>query len=132
MKKQIVLMKLFWGLGAFLLAAMPTIASAHDGVGDDELAVANWMLVGAIVTIVLGVFMGLWAARSGQFNNVEESKYKMLEHAEDYDAIMEEADARDTALREAEALRATQLAHSGMKAATVTSSTERAAKASRI
>ncbi len=92
-------MKLSWMVAAFLLVAMPGIASAHENVGDDELAVANWMLVGAMFSIVMGLFMGLWAIRSGQFSNVEESKFNMLHNAEDYDAIMAESDAREAALR---------------------------------
>jgi hypothetical protein len=89
--------------GGFLLALAPARVFAHDNVGGDELAVANWMLVGAIITIVLGLIWGVWALRAGQFSNVEESKYRMLELAEDYDAIMAEADARERAAREAEA-----------------------------
>jgi nitrogen fixation-related uncharacterized protein len=80
------------------MLAIPTVASAHDNIGDDELAVANWMLVGALVTIIMGIFMGLWAFRSGQFNNVEESKFTMLDTADDFDAIMAESDAREAAL----------------------------------
>ena len=91
-------MKLCWAVAAFLLLAVPTIASAHENVGDDELAVSNWMLVGAMVTIVMGLFMGYWAFRSGQFSNVEESKFTMLDTAEDYEAIMAESDAREAAL----------------------------------
>ncbi|HEX8231574.1 MAG TPA: hypothetical protein VF826_20020 [Chloroflexia bacterium] len=92
-------MKLCWWVSALLLLAVPTIASAHDNVGDDELAVANWMLVGAMVAILTGIFMGWWAIRTGQFNNVEESKFTMLDNAEDYEAIMAESDAREAALR---------------------------------
>ncbi|MDQ3927969.1 MAG: cbb3-type cytochrome oxidase assembly protein [Chloroflexota bacterium] len=98
MRKQLRLMKLCWALAALLLLAVPTIASAHENIGDDELAVANWMLVGALVAILTGVFMGWWAIRSGQFNNVEESKFTMLDNAEDYEAIMAESDAREAAL----------------------------------
>jgi nitrogen fixation-related uncharacterized protein len=95
-----------WWIGAaagLLLALVPASAFAHDNVGGDELAVANWMLVGAIITIVIGVIWGVWALRTGQFNNVEESKYRMLELADDYDAIMADVDARERSLREAEA-----------------------------
>ena len=91
-------MKLFWGVAAFLALAVPSIASAHEAIGDDELAVANWMLVGAMVSVVLGLLFGYWAFRSGQFNNVEESKFTMLDTAEDYEAIMSESDAREAAL----------------------------------
>lgn len=89
--------------GTLALALAPTVASAHDNLGGDELATANWMLVGAMITIVIGVFWGIWAAKTGQFNNVEESKFVMLENAEDYDAIMAEYDASQEALRQAAA-----------------------------
>ncbi|MEA2575926.1 MAG: hypothetical protein QOH93_3224 [Chloroflexia bacterium] len=91
-------MKVCWLLSAFLLLAVPTVASAHDNIGDDELAVANWMLIGALVAILTGVFMAWWAIHSGQFSNVEESKFSMLDNAEDYEAIMAESDAREAAL----------------------------------
>ena len=100
-----------------LLALVPASAFAHDNVGGDELAAANWMLVGAILTIVLGLIWGVWAVRAGQFSNVEESKYRMLELAEDFDAIMAEADARERAAREAEAA-AREAAQSGSVART--------------
>jgi hypothetical protein len=30
-------MKLFWGVAAFLALAVPSVASAHEAIGDDEL-----------------------------------------------------------------------------------------------
>jgi nitrogen fixation-related uncharacterized protein len=98
MRKHLRLMKLCWGVAALLVLALPTIASAHDAIGDDELAVANWMLVGAMFSVVLGLLFGYWAFRSGQFSNVEESKFTMLDTAEDYEAIMSESDAREAAV----------------------------------
>jgi nitrogen fixation-related uncharacterized protein len=86
-------------VAGLLLALAPMSAFAHDNVGDDELAAANWMLIGAIITIVLGLIWGVWALRAGQFSNIEESKYRMLELAEDFDAIMAEADARESRAR---------------------------------
>lgn len=115
MKKQLRVMKAFWFAGAFLLVAMPFQAFAHDNLGDDELAVSNWMLVAAMVTIVMGALMGLWAVKSGQFNNVEQSKFNMLDTAEDFDTIMAESDERESARVAAEA-RTTQ-AKPGMKTA---------------
>jgi cbb3-type cytochrome oxidase maturation protein len=94
-------MRILVGLGGFMLIVAPGTAFAHDNLGGDELAVANWMLVGALLTIVMGVLAGLWAMRSGQFNNIEESKYSMLDTAEDYDAIMAEADERERAAQAA-------------------------------
>jgi len=87
-------------IGTLGLALVPTVASAHDNLGGDELATANWMLVGAMVTIVIGIGWGIWASNTGQFTNIEESKYVMLENAEDYDAIMAEYDAQQQAARE--------------------------------
>lgn len=119
MRKHLRLMKVAWATATILMWALPNVAWAHENVGDDELAVANWMLVGAMVTIVMGVFMGVWAIRSGQFNNVEESKYTMLDTAEDYDSIMAEADAREAALLAEEQNRAARAAQ-GTKAANPT------------
>lgn len=115
MRRNLRLMKLCSALAACLLLAVPTIASAHENVGDDELAVSNWMLVGAMFTIVMGLFMGYWAFRSGQFSNVEESKFTMLDTAEDYEAIMAESDAREAALLAEEQRAANKVA--GTKAA---------------
>jgi nitrogen fixation-related uncharacterized protein len=117
-------MKACWALGAFMLVSLPGTAFAHDALGDDELAVANWMLIGAMITIVIGALWGLWAWRSGQFHNVEESKYTMLEHAEDFDAIMAESDAREAALKQADAeAAAAAKGKAGTKAANIAGST---------
>ncbi len=98
MKAKLLLMRLLLGLSGGLLAAAPTVAFAHENVGGDELAAANWMLIGAFVVALMGVLAGLWAWSTGQFSNVEESKYKMLDTAEDFDDIMAEADALDNLL----------------------------------
>ncbi len=89
-------------IGGLLLTIAPTQAFAHDNLGGDELAVANWMLVGAFITVVVGLLWGVWAFQSGQFNNVEESKYTMIENSEDYDAIMLEFDKQEKEVRAAE------------------------------
>jgi nitrogen fixation-related uncharacterized protein len=89
-------------LGALTLALVPSQALAHDNVGGDELAVASWMLVAAIVTVVIGILWAIWAAQDGQFKNIEASKYTMLDTADDYDAIMAEYDAQVTEAEEAE------------------------------
>jgi hypothetical protein len=117
MKAKLLLMRTLAGLGGLLLAATPSLASAHDNLGGDELVVANWMLVGAFVVIVMGVLAGIWAARAGQFTNVEESKFRMIDNAEDYDAIMAEAAARERAARQAEedAKRAREIASTGSR-----------------
>ena len=97
MTKKLLLSKALLVIAALLIAASPTQAFAHENVGGDELAAANWMLLGALVVAVTGVLAGIWAWRSGQFSNIEESKYTMLELADDYDAIMSEVDLRDQA-----------------------------------
>src|SRR5215212_2568953 len=106
MNARMKLMRVLIGLGGVLLTIAPSTALAHENVGGDELAMANWMLIGAIVVIVMGVIAGIWAARAGQFTNVEESKYRMLDTADDFDAVMAEVDARAAAAREAAAAQA--------------------------
>ena len=101
MKLKLRLIRILFALGVFMLVMAPSTASAHDNLGGDELAVANWMLIAAIVTIVIAALAGLWAYKSGQFSNVEESKYSMLDRAEDFDEVMAEADERERAAREA-------------------------------
>ncbi len=96
MEARLKLMRILIGLGGALLVAAPSSALAHENVGGDELAAANWMLIGAMVTIVMGLIAGFWAWRSGQFTNIEESKYRMLEIADNYDEIMAEAAQGET------------------------------------
>ena len=88
-------------IGTLMLALVPAQAFAHDNLGGDELAVASWMLVAAMVTVVIGVIWAIWGARTGQFNNIESSKYTMLDTADDYDGIMAEYDAQLKAAEEA-------------------------------
>lgn len=95
MKTKLRLMRILIGLSGLMLMMAPGTASAHENLGGDELAVANWMLVGAMLTVVMGILAGVWAAKSGQFSNIEASKYSMLDTAEDFDAIMAEADERE-------------------------------------
>ena len=89
-------------IGVIMLALVPTPALAHDNLGGDELAVASWMLVFAMVTVVIGVLWGIWALMNGQFNSIESSKYTMLDTADDYEGIMAEFDAEQKAADEAE------------------------------
>ena len=93
------LMRVLVGVGGFMLVMAPDTAFAHDNLGGDELATANWMLVGAMVTIVIGLLWGLWAINSGQFSNIEESKFTMLDNSEDFDTVMAEADERERVAR---------------------------------
>ena len=102
MKAKLLLMKMLFGLAGLMLTLAPTTAFAHDNIGGDELAAANWMLIGAFVVALTGILGGIWAWRTGQFTNVEESKYTMLDTADDYDAIMAEVDARENRMRASE------------------------------
>lgn len=77
--------------GVALLALVPGRALAHDNLGGDELAMSNLMLIGAVLVILMATLAGIWAWQAGQFNNVEESKYRMLDTADNYDAVMEES-----------------------------------------
>src|SRR5438876_6249325 len=101
MNAKLKSMRILLGLGAALLLFAPSTALAHDNLGGDELAASWWMLVAAVVVIVMGVLAGIWAMRDGQFSNIEESKYRMIEIADDYDAIMAEVDERERATKAA-------------------------------
>jgi nitrogen fixation-related uncharacterized protein len=94
-------MRFLFGLGGLMLIMAPGTAFAHDALGGDELAVADWMLIAAVVTMVIAGLAALWAYKAGQFSNIEDSKYTMLESAEDFDQVMAEADERERAAREA-------------------------------
>src|SRR5262245_34721646 len=94
MDGKLRLMRVLVGLGGAMLVAAPSSALAHDNLGGDELAASNWMLIGAMAVILMGLLAGLWAWRNGQFNNVEESKYRMIDLSDDYDKVMAEADER--------------------------------------
>jgi hypothetical protein len=87
-------------IGVIMLALVPTPALAHDNLGGDELAVANWMLVFAMVTVVIGALWAIWGLMNGQFNGIESSKYTMLDTADDYEGIMAEFDAEQRAAEE--------------------------------
>ena len=95
MTPKVRMMRLLLGLGGLLAVAAPSSAMAHDNLGGDELAATNWMLIGAIAVIVMGLLAGIWALRDGQFTNIEDIKYRMIDLSEDYDAVMAEADARE-------------------------------------
>ncbi len=61
-------------IGVIMLALVPKPALAHDNLGGDELAVANWMLVFAMITVVIGALWGIWGLMNGQFDGIESSK----------------------------------------------------------
>ena len=74
MTPKVRMMRLLLGLGGLLAVAAPSSAMAHDNLGGDELAATNWMLIGAIAVIVMGLLAGIWALRDGQFTNIEDIK----------------------------------------------------------
>ena len=75
-------------LGVFLvLLSVAPPAAAHDNLGGDEMSMAIAIFIAGLVTIAGAIFGLLWAAKTGQFNNVEQAKYAMLENAEDLDDL---------------------------------------------
>jgi hypothetical protein len=70
---------------AGIVLARPALA--HENLGGDELAMAFWMFAFALAIAVTGAFCLWWAARTGQFTNIEEAKYRMLENAPDLDEM---------------------------------------------
>ena len=83
-----LLRRLSVALGILLLvAALATPAAAHDNLGGDELAMAYWMFVFAVLIAVSGVVILWWGFRSGQFSGIEDPKYRMLDDAPDLDDL---------------------------------------------
>ena len=103
MNAKIKLTRFLIALSGALFILVPATASAHDNLGGDELAATDWMLIAALVVATMAIIAGIWGFTSGQFNNIEKSKYTMLDYAEDFDAIMAEADARERAAKLTEA-----------------------------
>ncbi len=75
-----VLAVIVWGV-----LAQPT--DAHDNLGGDELAMSYAMFAFSVAIAVTGGLTILWAIRTGQFHNIEEVSYKMLENAPDLDDL---------------------------------------------
>lgn len=78
MKIKLFISTLLSAVG-LLLFTLP--ASAHDGVGGDELAAADSMLILAVAFVVMtaiGIYMS-W--RNGEFRHPEAAKRSMLEMA---------------------------------------------------
>jgi cbb3-type cytochrome oxidase maturation protein len=72
---------------ALAMLALASPAFAHDNLGGDELAMAFWMFSFSVAIALTGGFCLWWAARTGQFRNIEEAKYRMLEDAPDLDDL---------------------------------------------
>ncbi len=72
--------KLFTALGlvVLLMVMFVTPAFAHDGVGGDELAAADSMLVVAAAFFIMAGLALLYSIRNGELRNPEGAKYEML------------------------------------------------------
>jgi nitrogen fixation-related uncharacterized protein len=64
-----------------MMLAFASPAFAHDGVGGDELAAADSMLIVAGVFVVMAGLGILWSIRNGEFRNPEGIKFNMLKTA---------------------------------------------------
>lgn len=78
MKRKLLFTLVLVVLVAFVLAA-PTLA--HDGVGGDEYAAADIMLIFAAGMGALSVIGLLFSFSLGEFRHPERAKYVMLERA---------------------------------------------------
>ena len=56
-------------------------ALAHDGVGGDEYAAADIMLIAALLFFIAGAFGIIWSINNGEFKHPEDTKRRMLELA---------------------------------------------------
>lgn len=67
---------------ALAVALTGTARSAHDTLPPNPqgLDTATWIVIAAIVMFLAGALIALaWGARSGQFEDPEEAKYKMMD-----------------------------------------------------
>ena len=70
-----------------LLISVSAPAYAHDNLGGDEMSMALVIFLAGMVTMVGASLAMWWAYRAGQFSNVEEAKYRMLDNAPDLDLL---------------------------------------------
>jgi nitrogen fixation-related uncharacterized protein len=90
MKRRLGLWLRWVGLGVAAVLVWAVLAQptdAHDNLGGDELSMAYAMFAFAVAIGVTGALTIVWAARTGQFRDVEEAKYHMLENAPDLDDL---------------------------------------------
>ena len=59
----------------------------NDNLGGDELSMAYTILVVGMIAFAGAAVALVWAIRAGQFSNVEDPKYTMLENAPDLDDL---------------------------------------------
>ncbi|MDQ2806138.1 MAG: cbb3-type cytochrome oxidase assembly protein CcoS [Chloroflexota bacterium] len=78
------------GLACGLLGVLMSLgapAYAHDNLGGDEMSMALTIFLAGMVTMVGAALAMWWAYRAGQFSNIEEAKYRMLDDAPDLDLL---------------------------------------------
>ena len=68
-------------LALALWFATTSVASAHDGVGGDEYAAADIMLIVAMMSFLMAGLAIIWSVRNGEFRNPEDIKRRMLDLA---------------------------------------------------
>ena len=56
-------------------------ALAHEGVGGDEYAAADIMLIVAMASFLTAALAVIWSIRNGELQNPEGMKYRMLDLA---------------------------------------------------
>lgn len=75
-------------LGLLLvLGSVAGPAHAHDNLGGDEMSMAIAIFLAGMVTMAGAALALVWAVRTGQFSNVEQAKYTMLDNADDLDDL---------------------------------------------
>jgi nitrogen fixation-related uncharacterized protein len=69
------------GIVLVMMLAFASPVFAHDGVGGDELAAADSMLIVAGIFVVMSGLGVLWSISNGEFRNPEAAKFNMLKTA---------------------------------------------------
>jgi nitrogen fixation-related uncharacterized protein len=82
MKRKVVVSLL---LVVVLMMVFTAPASAHEGVGGDELAEASDMLIIAMIFVLITGIGVMWSWANGEFKNPEAIKNQML-----LDALLDE------------------------------------------
>jgi nitrogen fixation-related uncharacterized protein len=70
-----------------VLTSVASPVFAHDNLGGDEFSMAYTIFIVGVVLVAGATLAVIWAARTGQFKDVERAKYDMLKNAEDLDDL---------------------------------------------
>jgi cbb3-type cytochrome oxidase maturation protein len=81
-----------------VLASAASPVFAHDNLGGDEFSMAYTIFIVGVVLVAGASLAVLWAARTGQFKDVERAKYDMLKNADDLDDLPVYPDPRPVRL----------------------------------